>query len=588
MSKTLANRLKTIFSDTNNKLNEILPSKINNVINKKLDLFSDNVEYLIPTSFIENMINMITSKEMIDTLNKPKIYSLLPKSFTDGFKANLTTILASKLNVDDYKDNFITKLTNKLNVITNTLNIYNTKMSITCNTKTQTILNSYMNLIREDYESFQGSLDNYKEIYNLPVQQDKKDSISKFLVNEIYPNIKQIIDSFEKEKKEQENNITTQINAFSASGVLLTVQTDLTNTNISEIIAEIEKSLTTIMNDLANSMASQFDDIGNKLKKEFTTPLTGFTLKPKTIMRNLQSNQYNLKEINQLLDQIQEKYNDFRDDVLTNHNFVSVYTKIGSFKQSLNNSANHITEYFYSYQLLLSDYIDPLIALKKIENEADNIKLYLYNWLNTQTGGIGNTVETIKARVTNSWKEAKNKIDVSLTTSFNNIFNFLFSKINNLKTDNAIPGNQLSPEIKSIYLYNNKGEVILTINTILNNLDLTYKYDFQRVNVYDFNVILESSGKFNATFDIITADGSYVNTIKDVLGSGVFSVNPKYNLYDKSVEATINVKNEAAKYTSIMKILNEEKNEYFDEAIEVYEFAEIDDIGWVNVYKNTP
>ena len=428
MSKTLANRLKTIFSDTNNKLNEILPSKINNVINQKLDLFSDKVEYLIPTSFIENMINMITSKEMIDTLNKPKIYSLLSKSFTDGFKANLTTILASKLNVGNYKDNFITKLTNKLNVITNTLNTYNTKMSITCNIKTQTILKSYMNLIREDYESFQGSLDNYKEIYNLPVQQDKKDSILKFLVNEIYPNIKQIIDSFEKEKKEQENNITTQINAFSASGVLLTVQTNLTNTNISIIITAIEKSLTTIMNDLANSMANKFNSIGNILQKEFTTPLTGFTLKPKTRMRNLQSKKYYLKEINQILDQIQEKYNDFRDNVLKNHNFVSVYTKIGSFKKLLNNSANHITEYFYSYQLLLSDYIDPLIALKKIETEAQSIKNHLYNWLTNQTGGIGKTVVTIKERVINSWNEAKNKIDTSLT-SYLNLFLIFFSLI---------------------------------------------------------------------------------------------------------------------------------------------------------------
>ena len=587
ISKTLANRLKTIFDDTKNKLNEILPSKINNVINQKLDLFSDNVEYLIPTSFIEKMINMINSKEMIDTLNKPKIYSLIPKSFTDGFKANLTTILASKLNVDNYKDNFITKLTNKLNVISNTLNTYNKNMSITCNTKTQTILDSYMNVIREDYEFFQKSLDNYKENYNLPVQQNKKDSISKFLVNEIYPNIKQIIDSFEKEKREQENNITKQINAFSASGVLLTVKTNLTNTNISIIIAAIEKSLTTIMNDLANSMANKFNNIGNILQKEFATPLTGFTLKPKTRMRNLQSKQYNLKEINQALDKIQEKYNDFRDDVLTNHNFVSVYTKIGSFKQSLNNSANHITEYFYSYQLLLSDYIDPIIALKKIETEAQSIKNHLYNWLTDQTGGIGKTVETIKERVINSWNEAKNKIDTSLTTNLNSVFNVLFSKIKNLTT-NALPGNQLLTDIRPIYLYNEKGEVILTINISLNNLGLTYKYNFQKVNVYDFNVLLEAGGKFNVTFDIITGDGEYQNTLKEVFGSGTFKVNPKYYLYDKSVEANINIKNEAARYQSIIRKLEEETKEYFDESIKKYELAEIDDIGWVKVYKNLP
>ena len=37
---------------------------------------------------------------MIDTLNKPKVYSLLPKSFSDGFKSNLTTIFSERLNVE--------------------------------------------------------------------------------------------------------------------------------------------------------------------------------------------------------------------------------------------------------------------------------------------------------------------------------------------------------------------------------------------------------------------------------------------------------------------------------------------------------
>ncbi len=588
ISKILVDRLKNIFGNINSKINEILPPKINNVINQKLDKFSENVEYLIPTNFIDKIINIITSKNFINTLNKPKVQSLMPNSFSDGFKANLTTIFASKLNIDGYKNNFKNEMTNKLNEISSQLILYNRQMAITVGSKSQTINSDAMTVIRKDYENLEKNFNNYKEIYNLPVGQLKKESFTKFLVDEIYTNLKKIIDSFEREKKEQENNITNAINNFSAEGVINEVKLDLSNTNISLLIASIDKELSVIMNNLANSMRDKFDNVGNELKNNFNSPLTGFNFKQQRRMRNLQSEKYNLKEINQILDNLQEKYNIFRDEVLTNKNFVSVYTKIGSMKQSLNNSANHISEYFYSYQLLLSDYIDPLIALKKIENEADNIKLYLYNWLNTQTGGIGNTVETIKARVTNSWKEAKNKIDVSLTTSFNNIFNFLFSKINNLKTDNAIPGNQLSPEIKSIYLYNNKGEVILTIHPILNNLDLTYKYNFQRVNLYDFNVILESSGKFNATFDIITADGSYVNTIKDVLGSGVFSVNPKYNLYDKSVEATIKIKNEAAKYTSIMKVFNETEKQYFDEAIEVYEFAEIDDIGWVNVYKNTP
>ena len=152
----------------------------------------------------------------------------------------------------------------------------------------------------------------------------------------------------------------------------------------------------------------------------------------------------------------------------------------------------------------------------------------------------------------------------------------------------AIKGNQLSPDINPIYLYNDKGEVLLTVKITLNDLDLTYKYDFKKSSAYDMNVFLESTGKYNATFEIITGDGTYQNILKDVFGSGIFSVNPQYYLYDKSVEATINIKNEAAKYSSIMRSFNENERQYYDESIQVYEFPEINDIGWVKVYKNIP
>ena len=587
ISKILSKRLSSIFGNIKSKLNEILPPKIDSSINQKLDMFTDNVEYLIPTNFIDKIINIITSQDFISRLNKPKVQTLLPTTFSDGFKANLTTIFASKLNIDGYKENFKTQITDKLNQISNTLTKYNQQITFLCGTRTQTIIDQNMKLIREDYEEFEKSLVDYKEIYNLPVGQNKKDSLTKFLKEEIYPKIKLIIDSFEKEKKEQENNITKAINDFSASGVFQIVETDLSNTNISVIIDSIEKNLNRIMNNLTNSIEQKFNSIGVQLKNLFTTPLTGFTLKSNRRMRNLQSNQFDIKEINLILDDIQAKYNDFRDDVLTNHNFVSVYTKIGSFKQSLNNSAKHISEYFYSYQLLLSDYIDPLIALNKIETEAESIKKLLYNWLTTQTGGIGNTVESIKQKVINSWKEAKTKIDNSLTNSFHAIFNIVFSKIGNLNSM-AIKGNQLSPDINPIYLYNDKGEVLLTVKITLNDLDLTYKYDFKKSSAYDMNVFLESTGKYNATFEIITGDGTYQNILKDVFGSGIFSVNPQYYLYDKSVEATINIKNEAAKYSSIMRSFNENERQYYDESIQVYEFPEINDIGWVKVYKNIP
>ena len=129
ISKILSKRLSSIFGNIKSKLNEILPPKIDSSINQKLDMFTDNVEYLIPTNFIDKIINIITSQDFISRLNKPKVQTLLPTTFSDGFKANLTTIFASILNIDGYKENFKTQITDKLNQISNTLTKYNQQMN---------------------------------------------------------------------------------------------------------------------------------------------------------------------------------------------------------------------------------------------------------------------------------------------------------------------------------------------------------------------------------------------------------------------------------------------------------------------------
>ena len=42
ISKSLASRLKNIFNQLSDKLNEIIPPKIDNVINQKLTMFTEN------------------------------------------------------------------------------------------------------------------------------------------------------------------------------------------------------------------------------------------------------------------------------------------------------------------------------------------------------------------------------------------------------------------------------------------------------------------------------------------------------------------------------------------------------------------
>jgi hypothetical protein len=127
ISKSLASRLKNIFNQLSDKLNEIIPPKIDNVINQKLTMFTENAEYLIPSFFITSMLDKINSDNLREPLNNEVVYKLIPKNFTDGFKANLTTIFSSRLNVDNYKEEYKNSITSKLVEITNKLAVYDKK-----------------------------------------------------------------------------------------------------------------------------------------------------------------------------------------------------------------------------------------------------------------------------------------------------------------------------------------------------------------------------------------------------------------------------------------------------------------------------
>ena len=585
ISKSLASRLKNIFNQLSDKLNEIIPPKVDNVINQKLTMFTENAEYLIPSFFITSMLDKINSDNLREPLNNEVVYKLIPKNFTDGFKANLTTIFSSRLNVDNYKEEYKNSITSKLVEITNKLGVYDKKMKVTVGTIPQTIKDKYMSLTIKDYENLESVVNNYKETLVIELDDNKKNYTTDFFLNEIKPCIVNVSDTFIREKKEQDKEITNYIKNFEATNALAQVQSDVNSSNITQVVNSVQKVINDTLDKLVTYISNNFTETGNKLKAQFSTPLTGFSLKDRlTRRRNLDEERtYKIKEITGLIDDIKKEYYKFRDNILDNKNFILISTKMGSLNYKINSDTKHLNEYFYTYKHLISDYVDATVAIEKIESEGNKIKTYLETWVQNSTGNLSKTIDIIKSRVRiETWEKIKSGIDNSITKSFDSIFATAFSKLVTLNNNNVLLSSKNIP-FDSIYIYNDKDETILTIDVFLNSIDFYYSYYFQKVNTYDFNVLFNTSSNIEVSFNITAGD--YKNQLSNIPFTSTFSINPIYYLNDKSVDALINVKSNTTTYDSRMTKFYDNIKEFVDEhvtKVTLPEFA----VQWTKYFRN--
>jgi hypothetical protein len=87
IGSSLATSFIEVFGKAAGYINEIIPKKIENVIYPKIETFNNEVKTKIVNLFVDTLKK--DNSLLVDFLNNPKIYNLVPKTFNDSFNGEL-------------------------------------------------------------------------------------------------------------------------------------------------------------------------------------------------------------------------------------------------------------------------------------------------------------------------------------------------------------------------------------------------------------------------------------------------------------------------------------------------------------------
>ena len=200
ISRLIVRRLNTVFGEVRDEIQEVIQNKIDTIIQNKFEKFKNQVLYLIPKYFLDQLKEIIESEYFITTLNKTKVYELIPINYTDGFRSNLTDILHSRLTTDQIKEDYQNRVNEDFNDIINILTEYHILMGKRASTATQSYSSGAMNTIILDYITWSDVVSQFDIIYVLNLSETKKQPILDFFNTYIIPNIKSINDGYIYEK----------------------------------------------------------------------------------------------------------------------------------------------------------------------------------------------------------------------------------------------------------------------------------------------------------------------------------------------------------------------------------------------------
>ena len=555
ISKLLASRLNNTYLDLRNEIQNIFESKMD-IIYLKIDEFRYNILELIPEYFLNRLSNEIKSDYMKNTLGNDKIYNLLYYNFTDALKANLSSFLNEKIDLSYLKYNYNDKIQNNLSELKKILINYHYYISNRAATASHTYNMNSMSTIIMKYKDWVKQLNNLNLVFDFELTDTKKQSINE-LYNIIIPYLNKTNNDFIKLRSEQDSKMKKVVDNYKIGDLLPSVKQELEGSIIYSNIKVIKDNIIKLMDNLKTTIVEKFQKLNETLDKQFSNPLEGFNEKKK--YRNLANYQtYNIYQVESPIQIIEQRYKNFRNEIIINENMTSVRTKKESFLSKLKNSIDHLDDTFNNYRKDISYFIDANDLIDEISRNSLNVKNYLKLYIIYLQKNITEFTDSVKGKINEGWDEIKEGIDNTLTKLFNYKFGTLFKNLNtyNKNIQNEKIEEKYLNEINTkdlVFLNDDKGDPLLTIDLMISSIDLSFNYSISLNNTYNFTVDISANVKVNAEIKL-EVDEYYQSVIKGELGSGTIGFTPYYNLYDKSVDVNVYIFVDDTNYNNIYKI----------------------------------
>ncbi len=240
----------------------------------------------------------------------------------------------------------------------------------------------------------------YQNSFVFIISENKKLNIRNFYYT-IYNYIHYIKDDFDYQVEIGQNNLDCYLSNFEDRDQVTTVRTLLESKNKTEDINLVRSNLALIFINLVKDIVKQFNNFNETLMTESSKiEMTEFNKK-----LNLGEG-YNLSEIESAFKEIEEKYEEFKTNVLGSESFSDISSLKRGFIISLTNSASSLTNNFYAYELLLAQYInvDKLTKyFNNLEEQTTKIRKEVNNYIDSHVALLDQTVQSIYTELTSRY-----------------------------------------------------------------------------------------------------------------------------------------------------------------------------------------
>jgi hypothetical protein len=521
-----------VFPEIESDIRKIIPNKVEDVIYPKIDLFikasTDKITNLY-TQSLEGENNKIITKL------SSKVSELIPKNLNSPFKAAISEIFRNNINktVQEIKELYNKSVKKGLDEVLYYLKEYGDQISqaVSLASISETDQRWYNSeIITSNYE------DSYK-IYNnkteFKLNVQKIEYIDSFIKLNILPRIKEIYEKFYEQENEGQIKVQNALQSFTVGNIVKKMKLDFSTTTIENNIISISKQINSTFLELRDAIVNHFTNLTKFTQIVENINIEGFNEKR---LRNLED--YDLRDIEDVLSQIEKDYKDFIQNLLDSDDYTNIATTKSGVTTSLSNTASTFTNDFYAYKVLIEQYVDGTKIekyFKDLEEDATKIRNNTMDFIFNYSQIIDNSVKSIHTNRLESWPIIRAKINSNLFSVLDDIFKRKLEGLIKFEFNSDVLNKKISiPQLK---VKDENGDTLNTIDISIKDLNINYGCSLEKLNDFDFTLNVYSAGNIDLTI-VTNIDKRIIETISGKLGSGTIGVNANYTLHDKSLDYT--------------------------------------------------
>jgi hypothetical protein len=520
-----------VFPYVESEIKKIIPNKVEDVIYPKIDSFIKNSIEKISNLYVESLEG---ENNKIITQLSHKVSELIPKKLDSPFKAVISDIFSQNIlnSVNEIKNLYNSSVNKGLEEVLYYLDDYGTQISQAVSLAAISEVDErwYSSLfILEDYHKEYEKYNNNAE-FKLNVQ--KTDSLVSFINLNIIPSIKIIYQKFEEQVNSGQIILENALSSFTVGSIVKKIKLDFSTTQMKTNVLSISNQIVTKFTELRTEIINQFSNF----KDTFITKVSDYNIEGfgKKRLRNLED--YNLKDIETVLNEVENKYKSFIQNLLDSDDYTQITTRKSGLVTSLSNTASTFTNDFYSYKILIQQYTDIQKIekyFKKLEEDATKIRNDTMNFIFEYSQIIDNAVKSIHTNRLQSWPVIRTSINSYIFTTLDNVYKSKLANLVKLSFNSDMINKKISiPQLK---VKDENGDTLNTIDITVKDLNINYGYSLEKLNDYDFKLDVYSGGNVDLTI-VTNIDKRIIETISGKLGSGTIGATANYTLHDRSLD----------------------------------------------------